>query len=50
MAFVIFIIMKSLNKLAAAGKKQEEEAVSEPVKDPQLKLLEEIRDLLKDQK
>lgn len=50
MAFVIFIIMKSLNKLAVAGKKQEEKEVSEPVKDPQLELLEEIRDLLKDQK
>ncbi|MGM9948388.1 large conductance mechanosensitive channel protein MscL [Floccifex sp.] len=50
MAFVIFMIMKSLNKLAAIGKKEEEPVVEEQKKDPQLELLEEIRDLLKENK
>lgn len=48
LAIVIFMIMKSINKLMEVGKKPEEPAVEEePAPDPQLVLLEEIRDLLK---
>lgn len=50
LAFVMFLIMKSLNKLMDIGKKKEEEKAEEPAPDPQLVLLEEIRDLLKNQK
>ncbi len=47
MAFVLFIMLKAVNKVMAIGKKEEEEAV---VKTDEAKLLEEIRDLLKKQK
>lgn len=47
-AFVIFMIMKTMNKLAEIGKKKEEEApAEEPAPDPNVELLTEIRDLLK---
>ncbi|MBQ0065332.1 MAG: large conductance mechanosensitive channel protein MscL [Firmicutes bacterium] len=47
-AFVIFMIMKSMNKLATLGKKEEEAAPEpEPAPDPNVVLLTEIRDLLK---
>jgi large conductance mechanosensitive channel len=51
MAFVIFMIVKALNKLMSLVKKKKEEAAPEPpapTKDQEL--LTEIRDLLKSQK
>ena len=48
MALVLFLILKSFNKLASIGKKEAEEAVA-PKTDEAI-LLEEIRDLLKKQK
>ena len=45
MALVLFLILKSFNKLASIGKKEAEEAVA-PKTDEAI-LLEEIRDLLK---
>ena len=50
LAFVVFMLVKSLNKLAQLGKKKEEEVPAEaPVPEPSAeeKLLTEIRDLLK---
>ena len=55
LAFVVFWLVKGLNKLAEAGKKKEEEeaaaAAEEPAPEPEPsaeeKLLAEIRDLLK---
>ena len=49
MAFIIFIIIKVMNKLADLGKKKEVE-VKEIKKSNEEKLLEEIRDLLKEKK
>lgn len=49
MAFVLFCLLKFVNKLAAVGKKKEEE-VEEKKVDPQIELLTEIRDTLKKQK
>ena len=52
LAFVVFMIVKALNKLAEAGKKKEEEAPAAPPAPPapsaEQVLLTEIRDLLKD--
>ena len=48
MALVLFLILKSFNKLASIGKKEAEEAVA-PKTDEAI-LLEEIRDLLKKRK
>jgi len=48
MAFVLFIMLKAVNKVMAIGKKEEEEEAV--VKTDEAKLLEEIRDLLKKQK
>ena len=51
MSFIIFLLMKSINKLMSIGKKKEEEKPAEPPKpDPQIELLTEIRDLLKEEK
>ena len=47
-AFCIFIFVKFINRLTA--KKKEEETNEEPKKDEQIVLLEEIRDLLKENK
>ena len=49
MALVLFLILKSVNKLMSVGKKKEEEEKKEepPKKSNEEKLLEEIRDLLK---
>lgn len=47
MALVLFFLLKGFNKLAALGKKEEEEAIT---KTDEALLLEEIRDLLKKQK
>ena len=55
LAFVVFMIVKAMNKLTEAGKQKEEEAVAEVVEEPappapsaEEVLLAEIRDLLKD--
>ena len=51
MAFVIFCIVKFMNKLADMGKKKEEPKKEEaPKKADDVLLLEEIRDLLKENK
>ena len=51
LAFVVFLLVKFLNKLADVGKKKEEEAPAEPPAPPaptnEEVLLTEIRDLLK---
>ena len=51
LAFVVFFIVKALNKLSEIGKKQEEEAPAEEPAPPEPSneevLLAEIRDLLK---
>lgn len=51
LAFVVFMIVKGLNKLTELGKKKEEEAPAEPPAPPapstEEVLLTEIRDLLK---
>ena len=52
LAFVVFMLVKGLNKLAEMGKKKEEEAPSAPPAPPaptkEEVLLTEIRDLLKE--
>jgi large conductance mechanosensitive channel len=53
MALILFIILKSVNKLMSIGKKKEEEktaAEEVPAKSAEVLLLEEIRDALKDKK
>ncbi len=45
-ALCVFIVMKAFNKIA---KKKAEEPAPQPAPDPQVVLLEEIRDLLKNQ-
>ncbi len=51
LAFVVFMLVKGLNKLSEIGKKKEEEAPAEPEAPPapsnEEVLLAEIRDLLK---
>ena len=51
LAFVVFMLVKGLNKLSEIGKKKEEEASAEPPAPPapsnEEVLLTEIRDLLK---
>lgn len=47
MAFVLFIMLKAVNKILSIGSKPKKEEVKEPVKSNEEKLLEEIRDLLK---
>ncbi len=49
MAFVVFLMIKSINAFENLGKKKEEEKKEEvkPVKSEEVLLLEEIRDLLK---
>ena len=51
MAFVLFIMLKTVNKIMTIGKKKEEEEKKEEKKteDEQTALLKEIRDLLKKQ-
>lgn len=50
MAFVLFMLLKFVNKLMTVGKKKEKEETPEIVKSDEAILLEEIRDLLKKQK
>jgi large conductance mechanosensitive channel len=54
LAFVVFMLVKGLNKLSEIGKKKEEEKPAEPPAPPapsnEEVLLTEIRDLLKDKK
>ncbi len=47
MAFVLFLMLKAVNKIMTIGKKKEEEAA--PAKSAEIILLEEIRDELKKQ-
>ena len=50
-AWVLFMIIKALNKAKAAAVKEEEEAPAEPEPTPaDIELLTEIRDLLKAKK
>ena len=49
MAFVLFLMLKAVNKIMTVGKKKKEEAAA-PVKTDETILLEEIRDLLKKKK
>ena len=49
MAAILFCLLKGVNKLMTIGKKKEEEKKEEEKADD-IKLLEEIRDLLKKQK
>ena len=49
MAFVLFLMLKFVNKITSVGKKKEEE-ITAPVKSDETILLEEIRDLLKKRK
>mgnify|MGYP000580186189 FL=1 len=48
-AFVIFLVVKAINKLHALGKKDEEPEPKEPETPTAEELLTEIRDLLKEQ-
>ena len=50
MAFILFLMLKAVNKLMTIGKKKEEEKIEAPVKSDETILLEEIRDLLKKNK
>ena len=47
MAFVLFLMLKFVNKLMTVGKKKEEAKEEAPKKSDEVLLLEEIRDLLK---
>ena len=49
MAFVIFLVVKAINKLHALGKKDEEPEPEESETPTAEELLTEIRDLLKEQ-
>jgi len=48
MAFVLFLLLKFVNKITSIGKKAKEEAPAK--KSDEILLLEEIRDLLKERK
>jgi len=48
MAFILFMLLKIVNKIMAIGKKKEE--AKAPAKSDEVKLLEEIRDELKKRK
>lgn len=50
MAFVLFVLLKAVNKIMTIGKKEKEEEKEEPSKSDEVVLLEEIRDLLKKSK
>ena len=51
LAVVLFIIIKGMNKLTALGKKKEEEAPAAPPEpSDEVKLLTEIKDILKEKK
>ena len=49
MAFILFLMLKGVNKLVEVGKRKKEEPQA-PVKSDETILLEEIRDLLKKRK
>ena len=49
-AFTIFVVVKSFNKLQQKAKKKEEKKEEAPKKSDDILLLEEIRDLLKKRK
>ena len=47
MTFVLFLLLKFVNKITSVGKKKETEETPEIVKSDETVLLEEIRDILK---
>ena len=47
MAFVLFVLLKIVNKITSVGKKKQTEETPEIVKSDETILLEEIRDLIK---
>ena len=49
MAFILFLMLKGVNRLMEVGKKKKEEAAA-PIKTDETSLLEEIRDILKKRK
>ena len=49
-AFILFLMIKGMNKLMSIGKKKKEEEAGPAPKSDEVVLLEEIRDLLKKQK
>ena len=49
-ALCIFVIIKLMNKFFAKKEEEKKEEKKEPVKSDEVKLLEEIRDLLKENK
>ena len=49
MAFILFLMLKGVNKLVEAGKRKKDEPKA-PVKSDETILLEEIRDILKKRK
>lgn len=48
LALVLFLLIKGMNKLMSLGKKKEEEPAAEPEPSDEVKLLTEIKDLLKE--
>ena len=50
MAFILFLMLKGVNKLMEVGKKKKEEEAAAPIKTDETILLEEIRDILKKRK
>lgn len=50
MAFVLFVLLKFVNKVLTVGKKEKEKEKAEITKSDEVVLLEEIRDLLKKSK
>ena len=48
LALVLFLLLKGMNKLMNLGKKKEEEPAAEPEPSDEVKLLTEIKDLLKE--
>ena len=49
MAFVLFVLLKTVNRIMDIGKKKEEEKPAEPVVSEEVKLLREINETLKKQ-
>ena len=50
MAFILFLMLKGVNKLMEVGKKKKEAEAAAPIKTDETIVLEEIRDILKKRK
>ena len=50
MAFILFLMLKGVNRLMEVGKKKKEVEAAAPIKTDETILLEEIRDILKKRK